>query len=155
MKETIRHILKEEKIKQKVQQLIEDVGILNAIQTVGGMEVFISIMGNDFFTTQRKIEVIKEIASKFDDFGRGVLFLDEIGIEMIIGGEQFDDGSQYKSYITYVADTGRVRIQTWEFDEDGWMMYDDPIDDNHCELDDLDSREIRELFDSLVNKFLS
>jgi len=154
MRDRIRHILKEEKIKQKVHQLIEDSGIIDAIQIVGGMDVFISIMGNDFFTTQRKIEVIKEIVSKFDDFGRGVLFLDEIGIEMIIGGEQFDDGSQHKSYITYVADTGRVYVQTWEFDEDGWMMYDQPIDSNHCELDDLDSRDIRELFDLLVNKFL-
>jgi hypothetical protein len=131
MKDIIRHILKEEKINQKVQRLIEDGGILDAIEIVGGMDVFISIMGNDYFTKERKIDVIKDIASEYGD-NRGILFLSDFDIEVNIGREEFNDGSYEETFIRYVdSDKGGIFYKTYDFDEEGWMM-DEPVDTANC-----------------------
>lgn len=133
--------------------MIETLGYIKTSNAIGGFKNLKKILGDDFFTKERKIDMISDIASGYDDFGRGTLFLDEFNIEMNIGGEQFDDGCHHESYITYVDKNGGVYIQTWEYDEHGWMM-DEPIDSAYYKLEDLDDWYTNDLLEILTNKFL-
>ena len=149
MKERIRHILKEEKIKQKVQQLIEDGGIIDAIRTVGGIDVFTSIMGEDYFTKVRKIDLIKDVASEFGDT-RGILRLSDFDIEITIGGKEFDDGSYQEKLIRYVeSDSGGFFWKTYEYDKDGVSVM---VDQGYGRLILENDMYTNELFDALTSK---
>ena len=153
MKDRIRQILKEEKIKLAISKLIEDESILDAIKSVGAIDVFTSIMGNDYFTKERKIDVIKDIASEHGDY-RGILYLSDFDIETPIGREEFNDGSYEETFIRYVdSDNGGIFYRTYDFDEEGYMM-DEPVDTGYKRLLLLDDWYTNELFNILTTKFL-
>jgi len=152
MKETIRHILKEEtSLQKRVKNMIEDLGYIKAIKAVAGYNNIVKILGDDFFTKERKIELIGDIAYQFGT--RGELYLYEYDLDIMINKDTYADGSFDASYITYLEDNGNFYYKSYHFDESGWME-DNEFDEGYMSLSDLSEVGIDTLLEELIHKFL-
>lgn len=153
MKELIRKILKEERkpLKDKVIDMLHDAGYIITIQSLGGYERFKRIVGDDYLSKERKIELIGDIAYQF---GRGgSLDLYEGGLDIIIDKDTYADGSFDTTYAVYVEDNGNFYYKSYHFDRDGWME-DNEFDEGYMSLSDLSEVGIDTLLEELVHKFL-
>ena len=152
MKELIRHILKEEtSLQKRVKNMIEDLGYINTIKAVAGYNNIVKILGNDFFTKERKIELIGDIAYQFGT--RGELYLYEYDLDIMINKDTYADGSFDASYITYLEDNGNFYYKSYNFDKDGWMD-DNEFDEGYMPLPDLSENTIDDILVALTDKFL-
>ena len=137
--------------KDRVISMIDDIGILQTIQSLGGIDNLKRILGNDYFTKEKKIEIISEIAA--ENGIRGELHLDDFDIEISLGEDIRADGSYVKTFVIYVDDNESFYFKEWEFEEWGQML-DEPIDEGYMKLYSLVDYQIDELFNTLINKFL-
>jgi hypothetical protein len=137
--------------KDRVISMIDDIGILQTIQSLGGIDNLKRILGNDYFTKEKKIEIISEIAA--ENGIRGELHLDDFDIEISLGEDIRADGSYVKTFVIYVDDNESFYFKEWEFEEWGQML-DEPIDEGYMKLYSLVDYQIDELFNVLINKFL-
>jgi len=138
--------------KDRVILMIDDVGILQTIQSLGGIDNLKRILGNDYFTKEKKIEIISEIAA--ENGIRGELYLDDFDIEISLGEDIRADGSYVKTFVIYVDDNESFYFKEWEFEAWGGQMLDEPIDEGYMKLYSLVDYQIDELFNALINKFL-
>jgi hypothetical protein len=138
--------------KDRVILMIDDVGILQTIQSLGGIDNLKRILGNDYFTKEKKIEIISEIAA--ENGIRGELYLDDFDIEISLGEDIRADGSYVKTFVIYVDDNESFYFKEWEFEAWGGQMLDEPIDEGYMKLYSLVDYQIDELFNVLINKFL-
>ena len=67
LQEQIRRILKEESLIQKIESQIKKIGFLNASMMLGGFEHIVNLLGDDFFTDNYKIKIIREIILTTDE----------------------------------------------------------------------------------------
>jgi len=152
MKETIRHILKEEtSLQKRVKNMLYDLGYIKTIKAVAGYNNIVKILGDDFFTKERKIELIGDIAYQFGT--RGELYLYEYDLDIMINKDTYADGSFDASYITYLEDNGNFYYKSYNFDKDGWMD-DNEFDEGYMPLPDLSENSIDDILVALSYKFL-
>jgi hypothetical protein len=152
MKETIRYILKEEtSLQKRVKNMLYDLGHIKAIKAVAGYNNIVKILGDDFFTKERKIELIGDIAYQFGT--RGELYLYEYDIDIMINKDTYADGSFDASYITYLEDNGNFYYKSYNFDKDGWMD-DNEFDEGYAPLFPLSEDVIDDILVVLTDKFL-
>lgn len=140
--------------KDRVISMIDDIGILQTIQSLGGIDNLKRILGDDYFTKKKKIKIITEIAGYFG--GRGEIHFGDFDIDVSLGKDFHSGGRYQETFVHYVDDNGYLYHKTWMFDEfDGeeWML-DDPIDEGYDGLEHLGDTKINEIFDKLVDKFL-
>ena len=152
MKETIRYILKEEtSLQKRVKNMLYDLGYIKTIKAVAGYNNIVKILGDDFFTKERKIELIGDIAYQFGT--RGELYLYEYDLDIMINKDTYADGSFDASYITYLEDNGNFYYKSYNFDESGWMD-DNEFDEGYTPLSDLSENTIDDILVALTDKFL-
>jgi hypothetical protein len=152
MKETIRYILKEEtSLQKRVKNMLYDLGYIKTIKAVAGYNNIVKILGDDFFTKERKIELIGDIAYQFGT--RGELYLYEYDLDIMINKDTYADGSFDASYITYLEDNGNFYYKSYNFDKDGWMD-DREFDEGYMPLPDLSENTIDDILVALTDKFL-
>ena len=152
MKETIRYILKEEtSLQKRVKNMLYDLGYIKTIKAVAGYNNIVKILGNDFFTKERKIELIGDIAYQFGT--RGELYLYDYDLDIMINKDTYADGSFDASYITYLEDNGNFYYKSYNFDESGWMD-DNEFDEGYMPLSDLTENTIDDILVVLTDKFL-
>ena len=110
MKELIRHIIKEETYQvvggnsrqDKVNSMIENVGMLNAIKSVGWFNNFKKIVGKDFLTFDDKITLISEIAEEYGG-RRSEIILVDYNLDIILEKhETYADGGFVATHLYYV-----------------------------------------------------
>jgi hypothetical protein len=152
MKETIRYILKEEtSLQKRVKNMLYDLGYIKTIKAVAGYNNIVKILGDDFFTKERKIELIGDIAYQFGR--RGELYLYEYDLDIMINKDTYADGSFDASYITYLEDNGNFYYKSYNFDNDGWMD-DNEFDEGYMPLSNISEVEIDTILEELIHKFL-
>ena len=121
---------------EKLLNIINNAGLLQASLSVGGMERLINIVGEDNITKQNKIEFIKEVVmmtvyeyiSPFD--------IDE---EPIHVGE--DDDGTIREIQTFYGDSALISI---------YEDYDDEPDHEYADYESLPDQIIKEIFDVVL-----
>jgi hypothetical protein len=154
MRELIRHILIQENrkpIKDRVIGILEDIGFVDTIKSVGGYENFRKIVGDDFLNKEIKIEIIADIA--YQTVSNHNLDLYDYDIDVMINEDMFSDGSSEVTYVHQVNEASEFYFKTYTFDEDGWMN-DEPIDEGYSQLSRLPENKIDEILNGLVNVLL-
>jgi len=137
--------------KDRIIDMLHDVGYITTIQSLGGYENFKRIVGDDYLNKERKIELIGDIAYQF---GRGgSLNLYESDIDVMINKDTYADGSFDATYVVYVEDTGNFYYKSYNFDESGWMD-DNEFDEGYMPLSDLTENTIDDILVVLTDKFL-
>jgi hypothetical protein len=161
MKELIRHIIKEEtdqvvggnSRQDKVNSMIENVGMLNAIKSVGGFNNFKKIVGKDFLTFDDKITLISEIAEEYGG-RRSEIILVDYNLDIILEKhETYADGGFVATHLYYVDSIDHYYYYTYEYDNEG-VVYDDFIDEGYAKTEDLDEHIIDSIIGTLTHKFL-
>ena len=161
MKELIRHIIKEEtdqvvggnSRQDKVNSMIENVGMLNAIKSVGGFNNFKKIVGKDFLTFDDKITLISEIAEEYGG-RRSEIILFNYNLDIILEKhETYADGGFVATHLYYVDSIDHYYYYTYEYDNEG-VVYDVFIDEGYAKTEDLDEHIIDSIIGTLTHKFL-
>ena len=160
MKKLIRHIIKEEtdqvvggnSRQDKVNSMIENVGMLNAIKSVGGFNNFKKIVGKDFLTFDDKITLISEIAEEYGG-RRSEIILFDYNLDIILEKETYADGSFVATHLYYVDSIDHYYYYTYEYDNEG-VVYDEFIDEGYAKTEDLDEHIIDSIIGTLTHKFL-
>jgi hypothetical protein len=153
MKELIRKILKEERkpLKGKVIDMLYDVGYITTIQLIGGYKNFKKIVGDDYLSKERKIELIGDIAYQFGT--REEIYLYEYGLDIMINKDTYSDGSFDATYVVYVDHTGNFYYKSYKFDKDG-QMNELEFDEGYMPLSYISKVEIDTILEKLLHKFL-
>ena len=161
MKQLIRKILNEVEEGKKLTNLketllgyISTVGVLETIKMVGDIDIFNEIIPDYFSKNSHKIDLINELVNNNDPDGY-IYFYDILGRDVYLGSDDaYDsgDGHTFEEYMIGVGD-GSVRINVFEFDEDG-NMFDDAADDYFLPLKKLSDDLLNLTFESLVDYYL-
>jgi hypothetical protein len=137
--------------KDRIIDMLHDVGYITTIQSLGGYENFKRIVGDDYLNKERKIELIGDITHQFGR--RGELNLYDFDVHIMINKDEYDDGSFDATYVHYVEETGNFFYRTYSFDEEGWME-DNEIDEGYSPMSDLSEDDIDLILDDLIDTFL-
>jgi hypothetical protein len=137
--------------KDRIIDMLHDVGYITTIQSLGGYENFKRVVGDDYLNKERKIELIGDITHQFGR--RGELNLYDFDVHIMINKDEYDDGSFDATYVHYVEETGNFFYRTYSFDEEGWME-DNEIDEGYSPMSDLSEYDIDLILDDLINTFL-
>jgi len=161
MERLIRKILKEveeekelSKFQKTILGYISENGILETIKMIGDITSFNEIFPDYFSKSSNKIELINEIVNANDPDGY-IYFYDILGRDVYLGSDDaYDsgDGHTFEEYIIGVGN-GSVRINVFEFDEDG-DMFDQYVDDYFLPLKNLSDDLLNLTFESLVDYYL-
>jgi len=165
MKHLISKILKEveeEKLTSLQENLlgyISTVGILDTIKMVGDINNFNKILPGYFDKNSHKIDLINELVNNIDPYN-DIYFNNIIGRDFYLdsddvydsGDYDSGDGHTFEEYIISVGD-GSVRVNTYEFDEDG-NMFDDSAGYYFLPLKKLSDDLLNLVFESLVSYYL-
>jgi hypothetical protein len=161
MKKLIRHIIKEEtdqvvgenSRQDKIRSMIENVGILNTIKSIGGFDNFKRFVGKDFLTFDDKIVLISEIAEEYGDRNGNLIFVDH-NLDIILEKEEtYADGGFVATHLYYVDNVDQYYYYTYEYDNEGFV-YDYPINEGDGKTEDLDEHIIDSIVGTLAHKFL-
>jgi hypothetical protein len=161
MKKLIRHIIKEEtdqvvgenSRQDKIRSMIEDIGILNTIKSVGGFDNFKRFVGKDFLDFDYKITLISEIAEEYGD-RNGNLILVDYNLDIVLEKEEtFADGGFVATHLYYVDNVDQYYYYTYEYDNEGFV-YDYPTNEGDGKTEDLDEHIIDSIVGTLAHKFL-
>lgn len=159
MKHIIKKILKEveeEKLTSLQENLlgyISTVGILDTIKMVGDIDNFNKILPGYFDKNSHKIDLINELVNNIDPYND--IYFNNIGGDFYLGSDDaYDsgDGHTFQEYIISVGD-GSVRVNTYEFDEDG-NMFDDSTGFYFLPLKKLSDDLLNLVFESFVSYYL-
>lgn len=163
MKELIKHIIKEEtdqvvggnSRQDKVKSMIENVGILNTIKSIGGFDSFKRYVGKDFLTFDNKITLISEIAEEYGDRNGDMIFPDH-NLDIVLEKKETyveGGGSFIATHLYYVDIYDHYYYYTYEYDNEG-SVYDEFIDEGYAKTEDLDEHIIDSIIGTLAHKFL-
>ena len=142
------------KLNAAIQSMIDGAGIYNTIKSTGGYDTFKTIVPKYFKDKDNKINLIKDIVvSESADSDNIIYFYDLDGNDIFIHSEEVEDGHTNEDYITCVGEDS-VGVSVWEYDEDG-IMYDEEIDVYYIKLVHLKEIHFNQVFDKLVNEFLT
>ena len=148
MKELIRYILKEENRLSKITKMIDNVGLLQTIKSLGGYNNFIKLIPDYFESKSNKIKFIREMALQEED---KVIYFHEISI----------NEEDLEIYVEEKPNGFLVQWVVVEVDVDvAWIKgiyisgnYDE-TEDMPVKLEELDSLFINEMFKAIVNFYL-
>ena len=142
------------KLNAAIQSMIDGAGIYNTIKSTGGYDTFKKIAPKYFEDKDNKINLIKDIVvSESDDGDNIIYFYDLDGNDILIHSEEVEDGHSHEDYIICVG-VDSVGVSVHEYDEDG-IMYDEEIDGYNIKLVHLKEKFLNQVFDKLVNEFLT
>jgi len=142
------------KLNAAIQSMIDGAGIYNTIKSTGGYDTFKTIVPKYFKDKDNKINLIKDIVvSESADSDNIIYFYDLDGNDIFIHSEEVEDGHTNEDYITCVGEDS-VGVSVWEYDEYG-NMYDEEIDVYYIKLVHLKEIHFNQVFDKLVNEFLT
>jgi len=139
MKSIIRKILKEETFKNRIIDMIENDGLLQALKVTNmSFTRLFSMIGNEWLTRKIQIKFINDLM-EFREYGFG---LSEIGLEPIFYSENEDEYRQ----IDYIGARGAtVDVLPRNVNR--------PDGDFFVSYFGLDDRIINELFDAMVRTY--
>lgn len=164
LQEKIKILLKEtsekkDKLKNTISTLINKNGIYQTIKLMGGYESFIEMVPDYFSDKKNKVDLINDTVLKEggETSEYNAIFLYDIPPEhsdLHFNTEKSEDGTiTYEEYIVYIKH-GKVKINVYDFDEDGEMISDEPFDRFERNLNGLDNQTLNLIFEKLVNYYL-
>lgn len=138
MKELIRHILKEEtSIQRKLKDSIEDIGIYKTSKKVGGMKNLLKIIGDKFFTRNKKIEIIKELVEHYYSDG----YIDLWMVDIVINSNE--------KYLEVIEILNPNHVAVFSYEKPNYEeSYDDDV-----YYEELSNKIIDEIFNEVVNHY--
>ena len=141
------------KLNAAIQSMIDVAGIYNTIKYTGGYDTFNKIAPKYFEDKDNKINLIKSIVEDESEDGDIIYFYDLAYNDIFIHSEEVEDGHSHEDYIFCVG-VDSVGVSVHEYDEKG-IMYDEEIDRYYIKLVHLNEKFLNQVFDKLVNEFLS
>lgn len=141
------------KLVSRVENMIDDLGVISTIKNVGGFENFDKILPGYFYPNSKQIEFIEE-AIKNDENGR--IYLHELRSDILVGKEDGAEGHTLETYIDFVElynDNGIAHLVTWEYDDEG-TMFDEYYSDEDIYLTDLARKYVTEIFEMIFEYYL-
>ena len=141
------------KLNTAIQSMINGAGIYSTIKSMGGYDTFKTILPKYFEDKDNKIKLIKSIVEAESEDGDIIYFNDLDGNDIFIHSEEVEDGHSHEDYIMCVG-VENVGVSVHEYDEDG-IMYDEEIDGYNIKLVHLKEKFLNQVFDKLVNEFLT
>ena len=138
------------KLNAAIQSMIDGAGIYNTIKSTGGYDTFKKIAPKYFEDKDNKINLIKDIVVSESDDGR--IYLEDFMNPTVIR-QEIVDGETHQHEISFI-ENDIVCVSVWEYNEDG-DMYDEEIDGYNIKLNQLKEKFLKQVFDKLVNEFLS
>jgi hypothetical protein len=142
------------KLKDSIQSMVDGAGLYTTIKSLGGYDTFNIIAPRYFKDKDNKINLIKDIVvSESADSDNIIYFYDLDGNDIFIHSEEVEDGHSHEDYIVCVGEEN-VGVSVHEYDEDG-HMYDEEIDGYTIKLVHLKEKFLNQVFDKLVNEFLT
>jgi hypothetical protein len=121
---------------EKLLNMINNVGLLQASLSVGGMERLINIVGEDNITIQNKIDFIKEVVMMTD---HGYISVYDTYVEPIHVDE--DDDGTLTLIETLYDDSALLSV---------YEDYDDEPDSEYTNYESLPDQIIKEIFDIVL-----
>ena len=148
MKELIRHILKEENRLSKITKMIDNVGLLQTIKSLGGYNNFIKLIPDYFESKSNKIKLIREITLKEEDeiIRFHEISINEEDLELYI--EEKQNGDLIQWFVVQI-DTENAWIKGVYLNDD-----EDETEDDVINLENLKPKILNEIFTAMVNYFL-
>jgi len=150
MKELIRHILKEENRLSKITKMIDNVGLLQAIISLGGYDNFIKLIPDYFKNKSNKIKLIQELVIKEGDEDEIIYFheisINEEDLELYI--EEKQNGDLIQWFVVQI-DTENAWIKGVYLNDD-----EDETEDDVINLENLKPKILNEIFTAMINYFL-
>lgn len=145
-------ILREETEKaNKINSLIDKLGIYQAIKFVGGYDKFERLSPDYFSDREHKIDLINSIVDNNEPDGY-IYMYDINGMDIKIWEEAGENGHTLEDYMTHVGD-GTVGVSVYEYDEEG-EMYDEQVDGYYIKLGKLQDKWLNKVFELLVYHYL-
>ena len=146
------NLLKEENGKlDKINSLIDKVGIYQAIKFVGGYDKFERLLPDYFSDREHKIDLINSIVDNNEPDGY-IYMYDINGMDIKIWEEAGENGHTLEDYMTHVGD-GTVGVSVYEYDEEG-EMYDEQVDGYYIKLGKLQDKWLNKVFELLVSYYM-
>lgn len=141
------------KLKDSIQSMVDGAGLYTTIKSLGGYDTFNIIAPGYFEDKDNKIKLIKSIVEDESEDGAIIYFFDLDGNDILIHSEEVDDGNTHEDYITCVG-VDSVGVSVHEYDYEGFM-YDEGIDEYNIKLSQIEEKFLNQVFDKLVNEFLT
>jgi hypothetical protein len=148
MKELIRHILKEENRLSKITKMIDNIGLLQTIKSLGGYNNFIKLIPDYFESKSNKIKLIREITLKDED---EIIRFHEISIneeDLEIYIEEKPNGDLIQ-WLVVEVDVEVAWIKGIYLNDDF-----DEVEDGSIELENLKPIFLNEIFSAIINYYL-
>jgi hypothetical protein len=140
LQENIRRILKEENLNQILINQIEDNGILDTSRLVGGIKELIYLLGEEYFTDDNKIKLIKEIILTTED---EYLTFKDMNENPLVLTDDDDELTQIEMLTPYEA----AVFYYYTYDEEA-------ADEAYIDYDILTSRVLKDIFNMVINYYI-
>lgn len=146
-------------IVDRIKNMIDDLGLIQAIKSLGGFKVFDKLMPGYFDSNRNKIQFIEDAVRKEEAYGSRLLYIHEFGPDILYHEEE-QNGITFKSFIERVGlsnagvsnDEGYVVIVIYEYDEDGDQYEDSDLYD--VWLDRMSPIYIKQIFNTIFNYYI-
>jgi hypothetical protein len=140
LQEHIRKVLREENLNQFLINQIKDNGILDTSRLVGGLKELIYLLGEEYFTDDIKIKLIKEIVLTTEE--EYITFLDMNENPLVLTDED-DLLTQIEMLTPYEA----AVFYYYGYDEES-------ADEVYINYDILTSRVLNDIFNMVINYYI-
>ncbi len=138
--ENIRKVLREENLNQILINQIEDNGILDTSRLVGGIKELIYLLGEEYFTDDIKIKLIKEIVLTTED--EYLTFIDMNENPLVLTDDD-DELTQIEMLTPYEA----AVFYYYTYDEEA-------ADEAYIDYDILTSGVLKDIFNMVINYYI-
>ena len=140
LQEHIRKVLREEKLNQYLINQIKDNGILDTSRLVGGLKELMNLLGEEYFTDDIKIKLIKEIVLTTEE--EYLTFL-EMNENPLVLTDEDDLLAQIEMLTPYEA------AVFYYYTYDG-----EAADEAYIDYDILTSRVLKDIFNMVINYYI-
>jgi hypothetical protein len=140
LQEHIRKVLREENLNQYLINQIKDNGILDTSRLVGGIKELIYLLGEEYFTDDIKIKLIKEIVLTTEE--EYITFLDMNENPLVLTDDD-DELAQIEMLTPYDA----AVFYYYTYDEEA-------ADEAYIDYDILTSRVLKDIFNMVINYYI-
>jgi hypothetical protein len=140
LQEHIRKVLREEKLNQFLINHIKDNGILDTSRLVGGLKELIYLLGEEYFTDDIKIKLIKEIVLTTEE--EYITFLDMNENPLVLTDDddllaQIEMLTPYEAAVFYY-----------------YGHAEESADEEYINYDILTSRVLKDIFNMVINYYI-